>query len=231
MGEIENEIESLKSLLNSDLLDEKSKEDIKTTLTMFDSVKEYDLNGGTNKISINYINKSPNKNPEYATSGSAGFDFRAHLQSPIEIPGCNSGDNIRIIPTGLYFELPEGLELQVRPRSGLAAKHGITVLNSPGTVDCVPKGTLISTPSGDIKVEELFESNDKKVIYSMDESEHIITEDVVTDMWIVDNIEMIEIITEENDTLRIPKTKEVYTNMGWVIASKLTKNHKILKIN
>jgi len=142
MGEIEKEIESLKSLLNSDLLDEKSKEDIKTTLTMFDSVKEYDLNGGTNKISINYINKSPNKNPEYATSGSAGFDFRAHVQSPTEIPGCDSGDNIRIIPTGLYFELPEGLELQVRPRSGLAAKHGITVLNSPGTVDSDYRGEV-----------------------------------------------------------------------------------------
>ena len=94
------------------------------------------------KFPVKFINKSNNPDPEYATEGSAGFDFRADIDGPITIPGCKSGDNIKIIPTGLYFELPTNLELQVRPRSGLAAKSGVTVLNSPGTVDSDYRGEV-----------------------------------------------------------------------------------------
>lgn len=94
------------------------------------------------KFPVKFINKSNNPDPEYATNGAAGFDFRANITEPVEIPGCRSGNNIKIIPTGLYFELPTNLELQVRPRSGLAAKHGITVLNSPGTVDSDYRGEV-----------------------------------------------------------------------------------------
>jgi dUTP pyrophosphatase len=88
--------------------------------------------------SVKFINKSNNQDPEYATEGSAGFDFRADLSEPIYL---NPGE-IRIVPTGLYFELPSNLELQVRPRSGLAAKHGVTVLNTPGTVDSDYRGEV-----------------------------------------------------------------------------------------
>jgi len=83
------------------------------------------------KTNINILNKSNNENPKYESSGASGFDFRANLDKPVTI---NSLERT-IIPTGLFFELPVGFELQVRPRSGLAAKNGITVLNSPGTVD------------------------------------------------------------------------------------------------
>ena len=80
---------------------------------------------------VKIINKSKYDLPEYKTSGSAGFDFRANLARPMAIlPGRRA-----IIPTGLFMELPEGTELQIRTRSGLAAKHGVIVLNSPGTVD------------------------------------------------------------------------------------------------
>jgi len=94
------------------------------------------------KFPVKFVNKSNNPDPEYATEGSAGFDFRANLTEPLEIPGVKSGNNIVMVPTGLYFELPPNLELQVRPRSGLAAKHGVTVLNSPGTVDSDYRGEV-----------------------------------------------------------------------------------------
>ncbi len=87
---------------------------------------------------VKFINKSDNEDPQFQTRGSAGFDFRANLDRPIML---ESGE-FKVIPTGLYFELPMGVELQVRPRSGLAAKHGITVLNSPGTIDSDYRGEV-----------------------------------------------------------------------------------------
>lgn len=94
------------------------------------------------KSKIDFINKSNNADPEYATEGSAGFDFRANITESLVIPGKRSNNNIIIVPTGLYFQLPINSELQVRPRSGLAVKHGITVLNSPGTVDSDYRGEV-----------------------------------------------------------------------------------------
>lgn len=92
------------------------------------------------KFPVKFINKSNNPDPEYATNGSAGFDFRADLgDESITLLG---GGGKAIIPTGLYFELPTNLELQVRPRSGLAAKNSVTVLNSPGTVDSDYRGEV-----------------------------------------------------------------------------------------
>lgn len=82
------------------------------------------------KIKLSFVNKSNNPDPEYATVGSSGFDLRANLESSITIP---VGERA-IVPTGLFFEIPDNFEIQVRPRSGLAAKNGVTVLNTPGTV-------------------------------------------------------------------------------------------------
>ena len=76
--------------------------------------------------------------PEYKTEGAAGADVCAHIESDIVIPVGKSS----MIPTGLFFEIPEGYEIQVRPRSGLAAKNGITVLNTPGTIDSDYRGEL-----------------------------------------------------------------------------------------
>ncbi len=97
------------------------------------------------KMSIKFINKSNNEDPEFQTDGAAGFDFRANLPSEGEviiIGPSGSGNNVAMVPTGLFFELPESIELQVRPRSGLAAKKSITVLNSPGTVDSDYRGEV-----------------------------------------------------------------------------------------
>ena len=121
------EIEKLNKKLSSIPLDYSPKS--------FDTTELY-------KFNVNIINKSNNKTPKYESDGAAGFDFRADLSEPITIPGKNSDNNIAMIPTGLYFEIPPNFELQVRPRSGLAAKHGVTVLNTPGTVDSDYRGEV-----------------------------------------------------------------------------------------
>jgi dUTP pyrophosphatase len=92
------------------------------------------------KIQIKFLNKSTNTDPDYFHEGDSGFDFRANLNGEDRIT-INPHDR-KLISTGLYFEVPRGYELQVRPRSGLALKHGITVLNTPGTVDSNYRGEV-----------------------------------------------------------------------------------------
>ena len=89
-------------------------------------------------MKIKIINKSHNPLPQYATPLSAGVDLRANLESPVILQPMQR----RLVPTGLYMALPPGFEAQVRPRSGLALKHGITVLNSPGTIDADYRGEV-----------------------------------------------------------------------------------------
>lgn len=89
-------------------------------------------------IKIKVVNKGRQQLPAYATSQSAGMDLRANIDIPITLRPMER----RIIPTGLYIALPPGFEAQVRPRSGLALKHGITVLNSPGTIDADYRGEI-----------------------------------------------------------------------------------------
>lgn len=87
---------------------------------------------------IRIINRGSQQLPAYATPQSAGTDLRANIEDPITLRPLER----RIVPTGLYIALPEGYEAQVRPRSGLALKHGITVLNSPGTIDSDYRGEI-----------------------------------------------------------------------------------------
>ncbi len=87
---------------------------------------------------VKVVNKSHHPLPEYATSQSAGLDLRANLSEPIVLEPLERA----LVPTGLFIALPQGFEAQVRPRSGLAAKFGITVLNSPGTIDADYRGEV-----------------------------------------------------------------------------------------
>lgn len=87
---------------------------------------------------IRIINRGSQQLPAYATPQSAGMDLRANIEDPTTLRPLER----RIVPTGLYIALPEGYEAQVRPRSGLALKHGITVLNSPGTIDSDYRGEI-----------------------------------------------------------------------------------------
>lgn len=89
-------------------------------------------------MKVQIINKSQHSLPSYATTASAGMDLRANLTTPIVLKPMQRC----LVPTGLYIALPEGYEAQVRPRSGLAIKKGITVLNSPGTIDADYRGEI-----------------------------------------------------------------------------------------
>ena len=89
-------------------------------------------------MKVQIVNHSPYPCPAYATEQSAGLDLKAKLEQPVVLQPLQRA----LIPTGLYIALPAGYEAQVRPRSGLALKHGITVLNSPGTIDADYRGEL-----------------------------------------------------------------------------------------
>ena len=105
---------------------------------------------------IKIMNLSSNPDPQYATELSAGMDLRAFCEEDISLlPG-----ERKLIPTGIYIELPEGFEAQIRPRSGLAIQHGITMLNSPGTIDADYRG--------EIKVIAINHSDETFVIHSGD---------------------------------------------------------------
>jgi len=104
-------------------------------------------------MTIKIINKSTHQLPEYETGASAGMDLRANISEAVILKPLARA----IIKTGLFIELPVGFEAQVRPRSGLAAKHGLTVLNSPGTVDADYRGEigviLVNLSNTDFKIE------------------------------------------------------------------------------
>lgn len=89
-------------------------------------------------MKVKVINRSHHTLPRYETALSAGMDVRANLSEPIVLKSLERA----LVPTGLYVELPAGYEMQVRPRSGLAAKYGLTVLNSPGTIDADYRGEV-----------------------------------------------------------------------------------------
>ncbi len=108
------------------------------------------------KITVNIINKSQNPLPSYATAGSSGMDIRANIEKQVILQPLERF----ITPTGLFIELPEGYEAQIRPRSGMALKQGITCLNSPGTVD--------SDYRGELKVILINLSNEMQVINNGD---------------------------------------------------------------
>ncbi len=105
-------------------------------------------------IDIKVVNKGKHPLPKYATAMSAGMDLRANIDAPVVLHPMER----KLIPTGIFMALPEGYEAQIRPRSGLALKHGITVLNTPGTIDADYRGEvmvlLVNFSSEDFVVED-----------------------------------------------------------------------------
>lgn len=108
------------------------------------------------EISIKIVNNSANELPSYATEGASGMDIRANVEAPVLLQPLER----QLIPTGLFIELPNGYEAQIRPRSGLAIKQGITCLNTPGTID--------SDYRGEIKIILINLSNTAQLISSGD---------------------------------------------------------------
>lgn len=171
---------------------------------------------------LNFMNLSNNPDPDFAHEGDSGFDLRAFVESEVIIDPWR----VKTIPTGLYFEVEKGLEIQVRSRSGLAVKNSVFVLNSPGTIDCVTEDTIIKTTNGDLIVKELFESNKREVL-SFNEEEFKLESDIIDEMWIVNDVECIKISTHSNSVI-VPLTKEIYTKRGWIQAKDLLSDDEIL---
>ncbi len=130
-------------------------------------------------MKINIINKSQHALPSYETIASAGMDLRANLTQPIVIEPMDRA----LIPTGLFMELPIGYEAQVRPRSGLALKKGITCLNSPGTIDADYRGevgVILANLSKETFVVENGERIAQMVIAKHERAEWVATEELST---------------------------------------------------
>jgi dUTP pyrophosphatase len=126
-------------------------------------------------VEIRIINQSANPLPAYATAGSSGMDVRASLDSPVSLQPLER----TLIPTGLFIEIPEGYEAQIRPRSGLAIKQGITCLNTPGTID--------SDYRGEIKIILINLSAEEQVILPGDRIAQMVIQKVERGVWIKTN--------------------------------------------
>jgi len=134
------------------------------------------------KITVKVVNHSSNPLPSYATHGAAGMDLRAQLDAPLILQPMQRA----AVPTGLFIELPEGFEAQIRPRSGLALKHGITCLNTPGTIDADYRG--------EIKIILINLSQEPQTIQHGDRIAQMIINKVTTVEWLP--------VIEINDTHR-----------------------------
>jgi dUTP pyrophosphatase len=134
------------------------------------------------KITVQIINKSTNELPAYATEGSSGLDIRANITESIELQPLER----ILVPTGLYISIPQGYEIQVRPRSGLALKNGLTCLNSPGTID--------SDYRGELKVLLINLSNQSQKIVNGDRIAQLVLQKVESLEW--------QKVNELNSTLR-----------------------------
>ncbi|WP_018628173.1 dUTP diphosphatase [Niabella aurantiaca] len=123
-------------------------------------------------IEIKIINQSSNPLPGYATAGASGMDVRASLEVPVILRSLERA----LIPTGIFMEIPEGYEVQVRPRSGLAVKQGLTCLNTPGTIDADYRG--------EVKVILINLSNEDQVIQHGDRIAQLVVQKVEQAEWV-----------------------------------------------
>ncbi len=123
------------------------------------------------QINVPIINQSSNSLPNYATVGSSGMDIRAFIAEPMQLQPLERV----LVPTGLFLEIPEGFEAQIRPRSGLAVKQGITCLNTPGTIDADYRG--------EIKVILINLSNEVQIINNGDRVAQMVFQKVTQIQW------------------------------------------------
>lgn len=158
--------------------------------------------------------------PSYAKDGDAGMDLT--ITKEIE----NTSFSVSY-GFGIAIEIPRGYVGLIFPRSSVR-NQDLILSNGVGVVDCVPSGTKIKTINGDINVEDLFE-NLSIPILSYNEELNSIETDMVTDMWIVENKDLLRITTEDGDIVELPHEKEVFTKSGWKKVFDLTENDEILR--
>lgn len=167
--------------------------------------------------------KLPQRNNKEPLIGDSGYDIYAVEDAIIPANGTMT------VPIGLELGYIEpGYWIKIESRSGLFFKHGISAF--AGVVDnCVPKGTKIYTNKGQINVENLLDCNDNH-IYSFNEENREIENDLIKDIWIVPNLELTSIVLEDETVLEIPETKRVFTKKGWVFVKELTEFDEILSL-
>jgi len=156
--------------------------------------------------------------PKYAYPTDSGFDLHSTEEVTIEPFGRT------LVPTGLHFDIPDGYEIQVRSKSGLALKQGLMVLNSPGTVDCFSEDMKILTTDGektirDVKIGE--------IVYSFNEKTLDVEKDVISQIFDTEKQEIL-IIETEAGILEVTPNSEVYTTNGIVLAKNLKENDEII---
>jgi len=131
-------LQKLEKDLNDDPDDDEMLIELNTIIDGLTKTSQNSIVEETLKPKLKFINKSDNPDPTFAKEGDSGFDLRANIEFDMQVPI----GKVRIVPTGLYFEVKKGLEIQIRSRSGLAANKGIMVLNSPGTIDSDYRGEV-----------------------------------------------------------------------------------------
>jgi len=133
-----NKLKELESQIESGEDDDKIFGEVNSIIDGLTTVAQSESVQSSIGAKLKFVNKSDNPDPTFAKEGDSGFDLRAFVPFPVLIPP----GKVKLIPTGLYFEVAKGLEVQIRPRSGLAANKGITVLNTPGTLDSGYRGEV-----------------------------------------------------------------------------------------
>lgn len=159
--------------------------------------------------------------PKYETAGAAGMDVRANKD--VIIPPKNT----RIIPTGIFVDIPAGYEIQVRPRSGMSLKTPLRIANSPGTIDCITNNVNIKTEVGYKKIDWLIKHPYTKV-YSYNEELNIEELDEMIHIWPIGEKEILQITFDDGTILECTKTQFILTEYGWTYADNLNGHSTIM---
>lgn len=180
---------------------------------------ETDMENYVQKIDLGFVNSNdPITDPQYAYESDSGFDLRS--TDEVWVPA----NGRTLIPTGLHFDIPDGYEIQVRSKSGLALNQGLFVLNSPGTVDCFSENMKVLTINGDKTIKELRIGD---IVYSFNEDSLDIEKDVVSAIFDT-GVQEILLIDTDHGKLEVTPNSEVYTKDGIKLAKNLTENDEIL---
>lgn len=184
------------------------------------------------RVEVKVINKSKYELPSYSTELSAGMDLRANID---EIKVVKPFERV-LIPTGLFIQLPDGYEVQIRPRSGLALKKGVTILNSPGTIDCLTGDTRIPLLNGTVdsleNIVNRVNSGEEIYVYSVDDSDGHISPGLVTNAVRKGSRDILKVTFDNGTVIKCTPSHEFRTYKGtYIKASDLTIGTSVSPLN
>lgn len=219
LGDLLNQLENLQELEDMFGDEEPDYQNIMDIFGVDISELERDMANFEQKMKVEYSQSNVDSiDPSYAYPTDSGFDLFSTEEIEIESFGRS------LIPTGLHIDIPDGYEVQVRSKSGLALKQGLMVLNSPGTVDCFSENMKILTIDGDKTIKELRIGD---IVYSFNEDSLEIEKDVISSIFDT-GVQEILLIDTEHGILEVTLNSEVYTKDGIKLAKNLTENDEII---